>query len=257
MLAAIYGRTWRTPDPAFRFTTPPPARRRYDNWLGSLDGDRENWEDHHRALLRGDAGQGAGHTPSSWSEPSALAKDWAGALPPGSRILELGCGLGADARHFAEQGHHVVAVDYSRPAVQNLQAPHGGTGSLRGERVNLNSLRETAPLAKLARQGGGPLHVYARLLLNSLNGQGRENTLTLIGHLLRNQDAPAEAVLEVQPGESPPPFPGCRFHAPVDLAELKTSLAGLGLEAEEITPHNGRREEGAVPASRLKVRALP
>jgi SAM-dependent methyltransferase len=257
MLAAIYGPTWRTPDPAFRFTTPPPARRRYDNWLGSLDGDRENWEDHHRALLRGDAGQGAGQTSSSWSEPSALAKDFAGVLPPGSRILELGCGLGADARYFAEQGHHVLAVDYSRPAIQNLQTPRGGTGSLHGRRANLNSLRETAPLAKLANKGAGPLHVYARLLLNSLSGQGRENTLALMGHLLRNQEAPAEAVLEVQSGESGPPFPGCRFHAPVDLAELKTSLAGLGLEAEEVTPHNGRREEGAIPASRLKVRALP
>ncbi|MGX1159776.1 thiopurine S-methyltransferase [Arthrobacter sp. SLBN-100] len=256
MLSAIYGPGWRTPDPAFRFITPPAARRRYDNWLGSLDGDRENWEDHHRALLRGDAGPDAGQTPSSWSVPSSLAKEFAGGLPPGSRILELGCGLGADARHFAQRGHHVLAVDYSRPAIQNLHTPHGGTGSLRGRRVNLNSLREAAPLAKLANQGG-PLHVYARLLLNSLNGQGRENTLTLIGHLLRNQESPAEAVLEVRSEESGPPFPGCLFHAPVDLAALKTSLAGLGLEAEDVPPQTGRREEGALSSNRLKVRALP
>jgi hypothetical protein len=257
MLAAIYGPGWRTPDPAFRFTTPAPARRRYDNWLGNLDGDRENWEDHHRALLRGEAGHGAGQTPSDWSVPSALVKELAGELPPGSRILELGCGLGADARHFAEQGHHVLAVDYSRPAIQNLHTPHHGTGSLRGRRVNLNSLRETAPLAKLANQGGGPLHVYARLLLDSLSGQGRENTLALIGHLLRNQSAPAEAFLEIQPQQSEPPFAGCLFHAPVDVAALKSSLAGLGLEAKEETPRNGRREERAPSATRLKVRALP
>lgn len=262
MLAAIYGPGWHTPDPAFRFVTPPPARRRYDTWLGGLDGDRENWEDHHRALLRGEAGHeagnGAGHPPSDWSLPSALAREWAAELAAGSRILELGCGLGADARYFAEHGHHVLAVDYSRPAILNLHTPPGsGTGSLQGRRVNLNSLRETAPLAKLANPGGGPLHVYARLLLDSLNEQGRENTLTLIGHLLRNQDVPAEAVLEIQPEESAPPFPGCRFHAPVDVAALKTSLAGLGLEAEDVTPHIGRPEEAAQSANRLKVRALP
>lgn len=267
MLAAIYGPGWRTPDPAFRFVTPPPARRRYDTWLGGLDGDRENWEDHHRALLRGvegsreaghEAGNGAGHPPSDWSLPSALAQEWAAELPTGSRILELGCGLGADARYFAEHGHQVLAVDYSRPAILNLHTPPGSvTGSLQGRRVNLNSLRETAPLAKLAHPGGGPLHVYARLLLDSLNEQGRENTLTLIGHLLRNQDLPAEAVLEIQPEESAPPFPGCRFHAPVDVAALKTSLAGLGLEAEDVTPPSGRPEEAAQSANRLKVRALP
>jgi SAM-dependent methyltransferase len=186
-----------------------------------------------------------------------LAKELAGKLPPGSRILELGCGLGADARHLAGQGHHVLAVDYSRPAIENLGTAHHGTGSLRGLRANLNSLRETAPLARLANQGGGPLHVYARLVLDVLSAQGRENTLTLIGHVLRNQDLPVEAYLEVQPGESEPPFPGCRFHAPVDMAELKTSFAELGLEAEEVTPENGRQEEDTLSAIRLKVRALP
>jgi SAM-dependent methyltransferase len=272
MLAAIYGPGWHTPDPAFRFTTPPPARRRYDNWLGGLDGDRENWEDHHRALLRsadgrsedgrGDTGHSAGQAPSAWpgtpaaTTPSVWAEELARGLPPGTRILELGCGLGADARHFAEQGHHVLAVDYSRPAIQNLHTP-SGSGSLRGTRVNLNSLRETAPLAKLAHQGSGPLHVYSRLLLNSLNPQGRENTLTLIGHVLRNQRAAAGAFLEVQAGESNPPFPGCRFHAPVDLAALKSNLAELGLEAEEVTSQPGRQGEGAPSTNRLKVRALP
>jgi SAM-dependent methyltransferase len=250
MLAAIYGPNWRTPDPAFRFATPPPARRRYDSWLGNLDGDRENWEDHHRARLRREAGHGATHPPSDWA--GELARE----LPAGSRILELGCGLGADARHFAAQGHHVVAVDYSRPAIESLGNVHTGSGSLQARRVNLNSLRETAPLAKLAHQGSGPLHVYARLLLNSLNGQGRDNTLMLIGHLLRNQHTAAEAFLEIQAGTSEPPFPDCRFHAPVDLAALKASLGELGLQAEDVPPQPGRHE-GARPANRLKVRALP
>ncbi|WP_461172342.1 LicD family protein [Arthrobacter sp. Z1-9] len=251
MLAAIYGPGWHTPDPAFRFVTPPPARRRYDTWLGGLDWDRENWEDHHRALLQRGAGHGTGHAPSAWAQE--LARE----LPPGSRILELGCGLGTDAKHFAAQGHHVVAVDYSRPAIENLRGQQAGPGSLEFRRVNLNSLRETAPLARLVGEGAGPLHVYGRLLLNSLDWQGRENTLGLIRQLLRTQGRAATAFLEVQVGECEPAFPDCRFYGPVDVAGLKSSLAELGLEAEDVPPQPGRHEEGAIPTHRVKVRALP
>ncbi|TLM84699.1 bifunctional 2-polyprenyl-6-hydroxyphenol methylase/3-demethylubiquinol 3-O-methyltransferase UbiG [Pseudarthrobacter sp. NamE5] len=250
MLAAIYGPGWRTPDPAFRFVTPPPARRRYDTWLGGLDWDRENWEDHHRALLRGEGGDHAGHTPSPWAQE--LARE----LPPASRILELGCGLGADARHFAGQGHHVVAVDYSRPAIGKLRALQARPGTLEFRRVNLNSLRETAPLAKLVHEGAGPLHVYTRLLLNSLDWQGRENTLELIRQLLKNQGPAAEAFLEVQVGDCGPAFPECRFYGPVDAAELKSSITGLGLQAEDV-PQLARQDDGAITTYRVKVRALP
>jgi SAM-dependent methyltransferase len=248
LLTAIYGSSWRTPDPAFRFTTPPPARRRYDNWLGSLDGDRENWEDHHRALL--DEG-----------EPSQLTPTWAGELarelPPTSRILELGCGLGADARRFAEGGHRVVAVDYSRPAIEFLRAMPVAPGSLQARRVNLNSLRETAPLATLANHGHDPLYVYARLLLNSLSEQGRANTLTLIAHLLRSQQQRATAFVEIADTWSEPPFPDCRFHGQVDVVALTSGLAQLGLTVEDVTTRPGRLDNAATTTRRLKVSAQP
>lgn len=247
MLAAIYGPGWHTPDPAFRFVTPPPARRRYDTWIGGLDWDRENWEDHHRALLRdNDAGA-----------PSAWAQELARTLPSGSRILELGCGLGADARHFAQQGHHVIAVDYSRPAIKSLaSAPAGYShGSLQPLRANLNSLRETAPLARFAGRDGAPLQVYGRLVLNSLDWQGRENTLMLIRQLLRLQGPAAAAYLEVQVGEFESPYPDCSFYGPVDPEALVRAIGELGLEAEDVTPHTGRQEDGAMSIRRLKVRA--
>jgi LicD family/Thiopurine S-methyltransferase (TPMT) len=240
MLEAIYGPGWQRPDPAFRFVTPPPARRRYENWLGNLDGDRENWEDHHRSLLTTGSCSGAG----VWAEHLARR------LPPGSRILELGCGLGGDARHFAEQGHHVFAVDYSRPALESLGAFRATSGgSLRTGRVNLNNLREVVPLSKLASDGGRPLFVYTRLLLNSLSEQGSENTLRLIGHLLRNQPTPAGAFMEFQTEPADPPFPDSRFHHTVDTEALERKLGALGLET--------RCEDLSATTCRLEVRALP
>jgi hypothetical protein len=99
--------------------------------------------------------------------------------------------------------------------------------------------------------------VYARLLLNSLDWQGRENTLGLVRQLLRNQGQAAAAFLEVQVGESEPAFPECRFYAPMNVADLKASLAKLGLEAEEVPPQPRRPADGAIPTQRVKVRALP
>jgi SAM-dependent methyltransferase len=38
-------------------------------------------------------------------------------IAPASRLLELGCGAGQDARFFASLGHDVVAVDHSENAI--------------------------------------------------------------------------------------------------------------------------------------------
>jgi SAM-dependent methyltransferase len=251
MLAAIYGPGWRTPDPAFRFITPAPARRRYDSWLGSLDGDRENWEDHHRELLRGvHSGTDSGTSPSAW------AQELTGELARRSSILELGCGLGADARHFAEHGHDVVAVDYSRPAIESLRGIRSESGSLQARRVNLNSVRETAPLAGLVRQGDTPLLIFARLLLNYLNDEGTANTLMLVRHLLRNRKKPAAAYLEFQASDFDRPFPDSRYHAAVDAERLTSSLEKLGLYGEDVTPRPERQGGEMAATRRLKVRAV-
>ena len=42
-------------------------------------------------------------------------------VPPGSRILDLGCGPGADAEYFARRGHRVVAIDWSPAMVQQAE----------------------------------------------------------------------------------------------------------------------------------------
>src|SRR6202166_4620294 len=44
-----------------------------------------------------------------------------GAFLPGSRILELNCGTGEDARYLVERGRSVVACDASRSMIQVAQ----------------------------------------------------------------------------------------------------------------------------------------
>ncbi len=43
-------------------------------------------------------------------------------LPPGSRILDLGCGQGRDALAAARRGHRVVGVDLSPTGVEQMVA---------------------------------------------------------------------------------------------------------------------------------------
>ncbi len=49
--------------------------------------------------------------------PSASLQRFAGALPPGGRILDLGCGPGTSAVHFAAQGFEVEAIDATQEMV--------------------------------------------------------------------------------------------------------------------------------------------
>ena len=42
-------------------------------------------------------------------------------VAPGSRILDLGCGSGCDAAHFAAQGHRVTAIDWSPAMVSEAR----------------------------------------------------------------------------------------------------------------------------------------
>ena len=53
--------------------------------------------------------------------PSAQIVEIATKLPPGAKILDLGCGDGRNALYFAEQGFAVTAVDVSEAAIEAVQ----------------------------------------------------------------------------------------------------------------------------------------
>jgi SAM-dependent methyltransferase len=49
-------------------------------------------------------------------------------LPPGGRLLDLGCGPGIDAVHLASRGHPVVAVDWSPQMVEETRRAAAAAG---------------------------------------------------------------------------------------------------------------------------------
>jgi SAM-dependent methyltransferase len=65
--------------------------------------------------------------------PNEFAVEVAGLLQPASRVLELGCGTGEDARYLASRGHYVLAVDHSQAAIARAKSAAGATPNLRFE----------------------------------------------------------------------------------------------------------------------------
>jgi len=62
------------------------------------------------------------------TEPSKLAREVSARLPPGARVLDLGCGEGRDSVFFASRGFEVTGVDVSAAGLQKasrLAQAHG------------------------------------------------------------------------------------------------------------------------------------
>ncbi len=166
MLAFVYGPTWRTPDPAFKFSDSPAGVRRLDGWLRGQRDHLPRWNSFFR-------GPGAKHVPEQHSDFAA----WVGErVDPDDLVADLGCGTGRDSAYFAAQGHRVlgydIAFDARRRARRRLREhnPHAVV-----RRLMLGELR-TALLTgvEIAVVEGRP-QLYARHLLGALDREERLN----------------------------------------------------------------------------------
>ncbi|MDQ0737040.1 class I SAM-dependent methyltransferase [Arthrobacter agilis] len=234
LLAAIYGPSWEVPDPTFAFVTPPAAFRRYYWWLNHFDVDRENWEDHHRAEI--EAGPGRA--------PSGLAVAAAGSLPASSTVLDLGCGLGTDARYLADHGHRVLAVDYSRPALAWAKEHLAHDGGVSFERANLTMARHALHLRKRCAELDTTVHVHANHLFNALSPLGWDTTLMLIKHLLAAPGSTAFLEVGVAGAEGSASWVE---YQPVDWRRFQEQLHRYSLSVEE------QDDDGAGAATSRRV----
>jgi SAM-dependent methyltransferase len=247
MLRENYGPTWQVPDPAFTFALPESTTDRFDAWFADYHADRESWEN--LVLL------GLTPDPPRSGRLSAFAEWVDGDTPPAHRILELGCGLGADAHALAARGRDVRGVDFSRAAVQAART-HAmeSPGRVRFDVLNVYDLRTVLRLGAECAVQDGPWSVFGRRVLNALEVRGRENAFRLCSMLLRRGGAAYFDVVTDQEYTGIPPF--LRLH----LGQLAQEAAQRGLVLDEagrtFEPMTwvGAPEEQLVELSRITLR---
>ncbi|GAA1513426.1 SAM-dependent methyltransferase [Agromyces terreus] len=165
-LALCYGPSWRTPDPAFRFRTPSSTRRRFENWFGVYDLNRDFWEQQLRL--------GRSHPWRADADRLLLQSS------PGDRVIDLGCGDGALAESLAAAGRQVVAVDYTRAALAAASARPG----VSVQRLNLADRRAVLDFIADELALGGTRHFLLSNVLHTLTRDTRANTLLLLRALV-------------------------------------------------------------------------
>ena len=107
-----------------------------------------------------------------------------------STLIDIGCGTGIDAQHFAELGHHVLATDYSPAMVERAGARNVvGTGSITASLVGgqeLDRLNVEPSSIDLSYSNFGPLNCVPDLgetarALATLTRPGGFAVFTVIG----------------------------------------------------------------------------
>ncbi|MDF0514648.1 methyltransferase domain-containing protein [Agromyces sp. H3Y2-19a] len=165
-LALCYGKGWRTPDPSFRFRTPSSTRRRFENWFGVYDLNRDFWERHIRL----------GRSRHWYGDVERLLA----ATKPGDRVIDLGCGDGELAESLAAAGRRVVAVDYARAAL----AAASSRADLAVHRLNLADRRAVLDFIADELAVGGTRHFLLSNVLHTLTREARANTFLLLRALI-------------------------------------------------------------------------
>lgn len=108
-------------------------------------------------------------------KPMKFADEAEKYFPSHSYVLELGCGVGADANYFASKGHHVEATDFSSVVIaQNNQRPH--------ENVNFNvvDISEVFPYKDASFDV-----VYAHLSIHYFNDQITRQIISEVSRVLK------------------------------------------------------------------------
>lgn len=170
LLVAMYGPSWRVPDPAFKFTTPESTHRRLNGWFrGMRAGLDQRWTALREGRLKG-----------TGPKPSGLARHVAAQHPDAGLVVDLGCGGGGDARWLSGQGLDAVGLDHFPPSLRSAMRKSEAEGVDPDFLwCNFGDLRSTlATGAELVRRPG-PRVLMAHHLLDSATPLAREGVLRI------------------------------------------------------------------------------
>nr|WP_272917628.1 methyltransferase domain-containing protein [Nocardioides flavescens] len=159
----MYGAQWRTPDPAFHFSTPPSTYRRLNGWFRGLRVGRARWDRIYSRVLKG------------VPDPSPFVRWVAEREPDVASFVDVGCGRGADVLEMAARGVPSLGLDFQPRSYARAEAraQEQGLAGARFQTLNLLEVRQLLVIgAQLARLPG-PRVVLARHLVDTLKRPAR------------------------------------------------------------------------------------
>ncbi|HWI43962.1 MAG TPA: hypothetical protein VNS81_10095 [Nocardioides sp.] len=223
LLEAMYGPSWKVPDPAFKFETPQPVVHRFNDWFRGCAVWRLGWE---RELV----GRG-GKAPKG--APSELARIVADEASSESTVLDVGTGNGRDALWLARQGRRTVAYDYVPRAARGaarVAARRELPFELRA--LNLTEWRSVfGEGARIAREPGART-LLAHHVFDATNRVGRDSLARFASMALRGG---GRLYADVWTGEGEADF-GLHPLPLERLVEVVERHGGVVVSAERLEP---------------------
>ncbi|MFW6867535.1 hypothetical protein ACOACQ_09120 [Nocardioides sp. CPCC 206347] len=227
LLEAMYGPSWKVPDPAYKFETPQPVVDRFNSWFRGTSALRRPWQ----RELNAKGGRPPGATPSD------LAERVAADVAPGTRVLDVGAGEAGDALWLARQGFPTTAYDF---------VPQGARGAMKVARTEglplevrtLNLTEWRSSLAEVARisRVAEPRVILARHIFDATNSVGREALARFAAGALRGG---GRLYADVWTGGGEPDF-GIRPFALDRLVALVEAQGGTVVSTTEYDAGAGR-----------------
>ena len=162
VLAAMYGPSWRVPDPAFHFAPPETTVRRLNGWFRGLRVGRAKWD---RVYSR--------RQKTLSAEPTPFVVWASGREPNAASYVDLGCGRGSDVLWMAGRGVRSVGLDFQPRSYADAAARDVPGAEF--WRCNVLELRDVLPAGAELARWPGPRLLVARHLVDALSPDARQN----------------------------------------------------------------------------------
>lgn len=164
-LTATYGRGWRVPDPAYKFTTPASTIELFNGWFRGMRTGRAGWHGYFKRTIN--------HT----CQESAVAHLVAERHPELETYIDIGCGRGADVGWFADRGIRAIGLDFQPAAYEPEAKRRAADPRVTFQLFNLLELRHVLAVGAWVARMPGPRAVGCVHVIERLGHKGRLNML--------------------------------------------------------------------------------
>src|SRR4051794_4432519 len=143
VLTAMYGASWRVPDPAFHFAPPATTVRRLNGWFRGLRVGRARWDRIYSRVLK------------KLPPPSPFVEWVASSEPEIGTYVDVGCGRGADVLFMGARGVPSLGLDFQPRAFAEAQQQSADDDLVTYWTANLLEIRQVLTVgAIVARRPG-------------------------------------------------------------------------------------------------------